>query len=336
MVNFITGATGLAGSYLCRYLTSKGESVFALHRKSSCFDLLGDSYSKINWIEGDLQDTFLLSDICQKVDFVYHLAAKVSYQKKERDLMYASNTLGTQNIVNAALSGNVKKLLYVSSIAALGKNLKSKSSINEQNEPEHWNSQYGHSKYLGELEIWRAQAEGLSTVIINPSVIIGGGYWQQNSGRLFTQIQNGFPYYSNGGTGFVDVRDLVKIMHQLVQSNLKAERFIVSAENRTYKDFFIKLARQLNVKAPHKSPGKNLQQLALFADWFKSVLTSRPRFLTRELINTANTTSIYDNTKLVGALNYTYTPLNETIAETAELFRKSMNDSKNFGYFNYG
>jgi len=335
MINFITGATGLVGSNLCRYLISKGESIFALHRKNSRFDLLSDIYDQINWIEGDLQDTLFLANVCKKAEYVYHVAAKVSYQKKERDLMYACNVLGTQNMVNAALSGKVKKMLYVSSIAALGKKSKSKRSIDEQNEPESWNSQYGHSKYLGELEIWRAQAEGLSTVIINPSVIIGGGYWQQNSGKLFTQIQNGFPYYSKGGTGFVDVRDVVKIMHQLVHSNINAERFVVSAENWTYKDFFVELAGQLNVKEPHKSPGKNMQKLALFADWLKSMLTNQPRFLTQELINTANTTSIYDSGKLVETLNYNYTPLKATIVETAELFNRSMSKHEKFGYFQY-
>lgn len=334
MVNFITGATGLVGSNLCRYLISKGESVFALHRKSSRFDLLSDVYNQINWIEGDLQDTLFLANVCQKVEFIYHVAAKVSYQKKERDLMYSCNVAGTRNIVDAALSSKVKKILYVSSIAALGKTKKPGITISELNDSEYWNSQYGHSKYLGELEVWRAQAEGLSTVIINPSVIIGGGYWQQNSGKLFTQIQNGFPYYSKGGTGFVDVRDVVKIMHQLMHSNIEAERFIVSAENWTYQDFFTELAIQLNTKAPYKSPGKNVQKLALFVDWLKSILTKQPRFLTQELIRTANTTSIYNHTKLVEALNYTFRPLKATLTETAKLFKKSMAEDQSFGILN--
>ena len=285
MTNFVTGATGLVGSNLCRYLISKGENVYALHRKTSRFDLLTDVYKDINWIEGDLQDPLLLSEVCELVDVVYHAAAKVSYQKKEIDLMYACNVEGTRNLVDAALYGEVKKLLYVSSIAALGKLSKPKTIINEQNEPESWNSKYGHSKYLGELEVWRAQAEGLSTVIINPSVIIGGGYWHTNSGKLFRQIKNGFPYYSNGGTGFVDVRDVVKIMHQLMHSTIAENRFVVSAENRAYKDFFYEIAQQLGVKAPSKNPNKFLQKLALIADWCKSTLTKQPRFLTKELLN---------------------------------------------------
>ncbi len=334
MTNLVTGATGLVGSNLCRYLISKGESVYALYRKTSRFDLLDDIYNDVNWIEGDLQDVLLLSALCQSVDVVYHAAAKVSYQKKEIDLMYASNVSGTGNLVDAALYGKVKKLLYVSSIAALGKLLKPKTIINEQNEPESWNSKYGHSKYLGELEVWRAQAEGLSTVVINPSVIIGGGYWNSNSGKLFTQLHKGFPYYSKGSTGFVDVRDVVKIMYQLMHSTIEEKRFVVSAENWTYKDFFREIALQLNVKSPNKSPGKFLQQLALTADWFKSALTNQPRFLTQELIQTANTLSVYDNSKLTDLLSYKYLPLDQTISETADLFRKSKSLGQDFAYFN--
>jgi len=291
MVNLVTGATGLVGSNLCRYLIRKGETVYALHRKSSRFDLLNDVYAQINWIEGDLQDISSLYDICQKTDFVYHVAAKVSYQKNEHNLMYACNVKGTQTVVNAALAGPAKNI------------------IDEQNEPESWNSKYGHSKYLGELEVWRAQAEGMPTVIVNPSVIIGGGYWSENSGKLFTQMHQGFPYYSKGATGFVDVRDVVKIMHQLMHSTIEEERFLVSAENRSYKNLFEAIAQELNVKAPNKSPNKHVLKLALFADWWKSKLTNQPRFLTRELIETANITSKYGNNKLTGLINYNYIPL---------------------------
>jgi len=334
MVNLVTGATGLVGSNLCRYLISKGETVHALYRKSSRFNLLEDIYKYINWIEGDLLNTLQLCTFCENVDFVYHAAAKVSYQKKEADLMYACNVLGTKSLVNAALAGKVKKLVYVSSIAALGKRARTKKVINEQNEQDGWNSKYGHSKYLGELEVWRAQAEGLSTVVINPSVIIGGGYWDENSGKLFTQIQNGFPYYSKGATGFVDVRDVVKIMHHLMHSSIEENRFLVSAENCSYKDLFEAIASQLEVKAPYKSPGKSLQQLALFADWCKSKLTNKPRFLSKELIRTANTNSVYDSTKLSNLLKYNYIPLNQTISETANLFKNSRQSNQKFAYFN--
>lgn len=331
MVNFVTGATGLVGSNLCRYLISQRQTVYALHRKSSRFDLLNDIYAQINWIEGDLQDTSSLSDICLKSDFVYHVAAKVSYQNNEHNLMYACNVHGTQNVVNAALAGRVKKLLYVSSIAALGKKERTKKILDEQNEPESWNSKYGHSKYLGELEVWRGQAEGLSTVIINPSVIIGGGYWNENSGKLFTQIHKGFPYYSKGATGFVDVRDVVNIMYQLMHSSIEEERFLVSAENQSYQNLFERMAQELNVKPPNKSPGKHLLKLVLFADWCRSKLTNQPRFLTRELIQIANATSKYDNKKLIGLLNYRYIPFNQTIADTANLFENKTN--ANCGYF---
>jgi nucleoside-diphosphate-sugar epimerase len=104
--------------------------------------------------------------------------------------------------------------------------------------PETSNSKYGESKYLGEMEVWRAQAEGLPTVIVNPSIILGAGDWNDGSTAIFKNVYDEFPWYATGTTGYVDVRDLVRAMLLLMDSNITAERFIISGHNTSYQDVF--------------------------------------------------------------------------------------------------
>lgn len=333
-MNFITGATGLVGSYLCRYLVAKGEEVLALKRTNSQTDLLGDAVNKVNWIEGDLMDIDCLLEACKQSNKVYHCAAYVSYDPKDKKELFSSNVKGTSNIVNAALENNIEKLLFVSSIAALGK-----PSMNYAlNESAKWedskhHSNYGLTKYQAEQEVWRAQAEGLDVVVINPSVILGGGYWNQNAGKLFQYVDKGSKYYSNGVTGFVDVRDVVKIMHQLINSKLNGERYIVNVSNLTYKSLFEHIAKAINKTAPAKQAPNEIANILSSLDWLKSKLTGSKRFLTKETVLSSKLIANYKNDKIVSALDYTFMPIEETIQETGEVFTKSK--QKGFGLLEF-
>lgn len=329
-MNFVTGATGLVGSYLCRYLIAKKEPVIGLKRKTSKLDLLGDSATKINWVEGDLLDVDFILEATKGCKYLYHCAALVSYQKKMHRSLMQVNVVGTQNIVNAALYNNINKLVHVSSIAALGISVK-KKVIDEQVNADKWNSAYGLSKHLSELEVYRGNAEGLKSVIVNPSVIFGAGYWHKNSGKLFKQADENFPYYSNGSTGYVDVRDVTNIMYQLMHKNIANERFILNAENRSFKNILTEIAVLLNKKPPQILAGKFLQNTALLADYLKSIFTSKERFLTRELIRTANSFKEYDNAKTKNTLNYSFTSIEESIKQVAEIYKQSNRKSSKFG-----
>lgn len=327
---FVTGATGLVGSYLCRYLMEKGEPVTALKRKTSKLDLLANVATKINWIEGDLLDVDLLLDATKNCKQIYHCAALVSYQKKMHQQLIDINVTGTKNIVNAALFNDAKKIVHVSSIAALGTNIKQKI-INEKQNADKWNSAYGLSKHLAELEIFRGIAEGIDSVIINPSVILGAGYWSKNSGKLFTQADNNFRYYSSGSTGYVDVRDVVSIMHQLMHHNITNNRFIVSAQNLIFKVVLTDIAILLNKKPPSILAGSFLQNVALSADYFKSLFGKRERFLSRELIKTAYTTQQYDNAKIKAALPISFIPVEKSLREIASAYKQSKAENAPFG-----
>lgn len=329
-MNLITGATGLVGSYLCKYLIAKGEAVTGLKRKTSKLDLLGETAAKINWIEGDLLDVDLLLSATKDCKYLYHCAALVSYQKKMHDQLMQSNVIGTKNIVNTALYNNVNKIVHVSSIAALGTGFKNKL-IDEHINADKWNSAYGLSKHLSELEIFRGNAEGLKSAIINPSVILGAGYWHKNSGKLFKQVDENFPYYSTGSTGYVDVRDVVDIMYQLMHKNIDNERFIVSAQNCYFKEVLTEIAILINKKPPNILAGKFLQNAALLADYLKSIVTKKERYLTKELIRTANSTQQYSNTKIKDVLNFNFIPIDYSLKEIATVYKQSKDKNISFG-----
>ncbi len=101
------------------------------------------------------------------------------------------------------------------------------------------------------MEVWRGIAEGLEAVIVNPSIIIGANAGFEGSGAIFELVKNGLSFYTDGTTGFVDVQDVAAAMIKLMNrseapaNGESGERFIVSAENYSYKDFFTAVARRL-------------------------------------------------------------------------------------------
>jgi dihydroflavonol-4-reductase len=307
---FVTGATGLLGSCLLKQLVRQHAKIKALYRNEIPY-----TNKNIEWIKGDIFDIILLEEILADVDEVYHCAGKVSFNPKDKKQIFKTNVEGTANIVNACLNTGVKKLLHVSSVAALGR-IRENTTITEEMQwsEETSNSVYGESKYLAELEVWRGIAEGLDAVIVNPTIILGAGDWNKGSSEIFKSIYNEFPYYSEGVTGFVDVEDVATAMILLMQSNIVAERFIISAENISYKQLFDMIAAALNKKPPYKK----ITPLMAAAVWrfeaVKSLLTGKAPFITKETARTALTRVRFDNSKLLKALSpFKYTPLQKSI-----------------------
>lgn len=307
---FITGATGLTGSHLIKELSNRGHSIKALYRAEIPF-----THHNIEWIKGDLFDSELLDETLQNVDEVYHCAAKISYNPKDKNLLFKTNVEGTANIVNACLNNHVKKLLHISSVAALGIN-KDSTPITEAMK---WNDEtsgsvYGKSKYLGEMEVWRGIAEGLNAVIINPSVILGAGDWDKGSSEIFKTVYKEFPYYSDGVAGFVDVKDVVAAMIALMESDIVAERFIVNAGNVTYKDLFTMIAEAFHKRAPYKKVTPLMAAAIWRIEKIKSMFTCKAPFITKETADTALAKLYFDNSRLLKALpGFQYTPIKKSV-----------------------
>lgn len=333
-MNLITGATGLLGSYLAKLLLCKGEKVRAIKRTTSNVSLLGKFAAEIEWIEGDVLDISSLEEAMRGVDKVYHCAAVVSFVPSEINHMMKVNIEGTANVMNAALVSEVSKLIHVSSIAAFGIPANSKVIDETFSDPNinkcFW---YYRSKQYSEREAWRANEEGLNVVIVCPSTILGAGWWDAEPNSLFQEIYNGLKFYTTATNGFVDVRDVTSCMYQLMQSNISGEKFILSAENLSFRDVMWQMADEMKVKRPSLEAGKFLREVAWRTEAIKSLFTKKRPLITKESADLASINFTFSNEKIKRALNLNFKPIKEVIAETAEVFLKSERENKEYGVY---
>lgn len=323
-MNLVTGGTGLVGTYLLRELVKMNKPVKALYRSKQASLLTPEENKKIEWVGGDILDPVLLADAMQDVKKVYHCAAVVSFNPSRRGELFKINVEGTANVVNAALEAGVQKMVHVSSVAAMGR-IRNNQVIDESMywTPETSNSNYGRSKYLAELEVWRGIAEGLEAVIVNPTIIFGAGDWLQGSSKIFKTMYDEFPWYTQGMGGFVDVRDVVRAMILLMEHDIKSERFILSAGNHFYRDVFNNIAKEFGKKPPRKKVTPFIASLVWRLEWLKSTLAKQEPLLTRETARTAQASVQFDNTKFLQHFpEFVYIPIEQSIAETCKEFVK--------------
>ena len=326
MTNLVTGATGLVGMHIVLDLLKKNEIVKATYTKNSSFETIEKLFEfynqksllkKIYWVEMDLEDVSQVYQHIRDVDHVYHCAAIVSFSKKQRVKMHNINVKGTSNIVNACLDNKVKKLGFISSVAAIGR--KGNSSYTEKNS---WvkssdNSNYAISKHKAENEIWRGIQEGLNAVITNPGIIIGPSNWHRSSTSLFKKIYSGLSYFPKGSNGFVDVRDVSRSIIELVNSSISAERYIVVSENLSYQSVFKIIAENLKVKPPNKIATKKLMSIAWRLEAIKCFLTRKNPQITKETVKTSIQKNDYQNEKIIKQLKYKFNSVEKAIINTA-------------------
>lgn len=329
----VTGGTGLVGSHLLYHLTGKGHTVRAIYRKESNIEEVRKLFrfydpqsetllERIQWVEADLSDYFALEDALKQVKQVYHAAAMVSFNPGESDKMLQVNTEGTANLMNACLQCKVEKVCYVSSIASLGKQIDGRQ-VDEMVEwqPDDHRSAYSYSKFRAEMEVWRASKEGIPVVIVNPSVIIGPVNWLRSSGRLFYSLKRGMPFYTNGGTGFVDVRDVAKAVVLLMESDAVNERFILNGENLTFKEFFTLAANEMGKRPPFIKVSKMITEIGWRANLLLCLIAGKAPAITKDTARTAQTISKYSAQKFAGKFDYTFIPVKESIQNAVRWFK---------------
>jgi len=316
---FVTGGAGLVGSALLKQLLQQNEgAIKALYRSSMPLLLTEEEKKRITWIKGDVLDTGLVDDAMKGCRHVYHCAAVVSYHSGRRAQMYKINIEGTANMVNIALENNVEKFVHVSSVAAIGR-IRKGEHVTEKTEwtEETNNSHYGKTKYLSELEVWRAISEGLNAVIVNPSVILGESNWENGSVAIFKKIWEGFPWYTNGGTGFVDAKDVANAMIQLMHSDISAERFLLSNEHLTLQQHITKIANRFGKKPPQRFAKPWMGEIVWRLEAMKAMFSNKEPLLTRETAGTAQSTTFFDSSKIKNALpDFQFTPVDESIERT--------------------
>lgn len=278
--------------------------------------------NKVEWVEGDILDIISLEDAMQGIDTFIHSAAVVSFGAADRKKMYKVNIEGTANVVNVALETGIKKLIYISSVAALGR--KKDSSVVDESakwEDNSSNTHYSITKQKAEIEVWRGFAEGLEGVVLNPATILGYGNWNDGSSAMFKSAYNEFGWYTNGINGFTDVEDVAKATVELMKTEITEERFIVCNDNWSFKKLFDTMADGFGKKKPRREATPFLGAIAWRIEKLKSFFTGEKPLVTKESAKIANTETIFDGSKLLKALpGFTYTPLETSISNACKKY----------------
>ena len=331
---FLTGGTGLIGSYILMMLMQEKKQVRALRRSSSnlstckkifSYYQLSNLFSEIIWCEGDINDIPSLEENMKDCDIVIHAAALVSFQKSDLESLKKINIEGTANVMNVALSYNYKRCIYISSVSTFSRD----SNDLEVNEESYFRSDknvsnYAFSKYYAEQEVWRASSEGLDVIILNPSIVLGPGNWDKGSSKIFQRIYNGLKFYSTGSSGYIDVYDVAKITMLFLENKIKNERFLLNGTNISYKNAFNKIADEFGVKRATIKVTPFLKELAWRLDSIKSFVTGRPSLLTKETANSAMKNVSYSSSKVKKTLDYEFIPFDVTIKKYCSFFKNEL------------
>ena len=321
----VTGASGFLGQHLVRYLSAHGKQVRALYHTHPPTPEL-KSLPGVEWICCDLLDIYDVEDAMKGIIEVYHCAAIVSFDSRQKEKMLHFNPESTANLINQAIVQGIRKFVHISSVAALGRTGEAKE-INEEAEWEEskYNSAYALSKFIAETEIWRGIGEGLNAVIVNPGVILGPGNGRDLSTQLMKIVHREFPFYSKGVTSWVDVSDVVKAITMLMVSDVAAERFIISGGNHSYMEIFTLMACALDKKPPRFAVNSFMAAIGWRLSVLQSALLGTKPLITRETANNANTMSFYNNQKLLNTFpDFSYTTLPDSINLMAQSFQHSL------------
>ncbi len=329
----------MVGSHLLYHLSRDHAEVRAIHRRSGdlnavkrVFSYYGEDqvalFERIRWVEADLLDLAALEKAFENVTRVYHCAALISFDSSDYQKMRKVNIEGTTNVVNLCIDGQVDKLCFVSSVAAI----ENKAEHEIMDESDNWSgtaekSGYAITKYGAEMEVWRASQEGVPVVIVNPGVILGSGQWDKGSGTLFKRVDNGLPFYTTGITGFVDVLDVVRIMIDLMNSEISNERFVVVSENLSYQEVLNGIADAMKRKRPKIRITRWLAELIWRFEYLKSKITLAPPLLTKHTARSSISIHPYSSRKVMDILNYRFNPVGHCISRVAEKYIKDKSGS---------
>ncbi len=308
----ITGITGLFGSYLAKEFAALGE-IHGFHRAGSSTKLLDDASFPIHWHEGNVTDVEALEGALEGIDLVIHSAGIVSFDSRDEDLLYKVNVLGTASVVNAMLGVGVKKLVHISSVSAIGRS----PEVNEIDENFKWqdsplNTDYAVSKYLGELEAWRGEQEGLDLIVVNPSVLLGRIEDDRSSTDIYHYVLEENSYYPQGSLNYIDVRDAAKLTRALVEKKVWGERFILNKESIPYQDFFSRMAAAFNKKAPRRLIHPFMLEIVVLANSVLRKLGLSKSPLNKKTAMISHQKTAFSNLKIARTMDFTYTPLAET------------------------
>lgn len=318
----ITGGTGFVGANLAAALYARGIRPRILHRATSSLQALdGVEFASI---EGDVMgDRSQLTAAMQGCEWVFHVAAVADYWRQEADRVYRVNVEGTQNVLAAAQAAGVRRLVYTSSLAALG----IPAAGRLLTEAAQFNLPpaafpYGHSKHVAEGYVRAANSAAMTTVIVNPTVILGPRDVNQISGSIITEAARGkLTFLLPGGVNFVAVEDVVAGHIAAAEKGQPGERYILGGENLTYRQAIPIICRIVGRPTPRLAiPGWAIPLAAWGVEGARLVLGNRVP-LDASQVRLARALVYADVSKARRALDLPHTPFAAMVQRTYDWYR---------------
>jgi dihydroflavonol-4-reductase len=318
----ITGAGGHVGNVLCRALENKGFNlkILLLENKKMPIDLEAEV------VVGNILDKRVLLELISGCDVVYHLAAKIAIDNKERDEVFEVNIQGTKNVIEVCLEQKVKRLIYTSTVHSL-KSSGPDELLDENNRLNPGSKMaYEASKAEAELLILGAVINGLDAVILNPSAIIGPFDFQPSYlGQALIKIyQNKLPMLVSGGYDFVDVRDVVDAALNAATQGRSGERYILSGEWLSLKQLSETIGRVCSRKTPSFMAPMFLAKIGLpFIHAWAKLSGQHPLYTADSLEILIQSNKNMSNKKAKKELGYNPRPIEQTLKDTLEWFKEN-------------
>lgn len=320
----VTGANGFLGSWLTRTLVQKGHEVYALVRAQS--DLSELEGVACSYVYGDITDLDSLYKSFAGIDTVFHTAGLIAYKKADRAKMEKVNVFGTENVIDACLTKNVRKLVYISSVVAVGAGFNPQQILDETSPYNVGTLDLGYfeTKRAAEKLVLEAHKnKNLDCVILCPSTIYGEGDAKKGSRKTQVKVAQGkFGFYTSGGVSIVAVEDAVEGVLSAWEKGRSGQRYILSGDNITIKDLFTIIAEEAGAPVPTKKiPNFVLFTLGKIGDLMESLGLKGP--VSTENAWTATMYHWFDNSKAKKELGFRPRPAREALRNSVSWMKKN-------------
>lgn len=322
---FITGGNGLLGSHILDlFLRSTDWKIKAFKRSESDLSLVPKS-DRITWVEGDLMDTPWLIEEMKSCHCCLHAAGMLSVSRHNKSALKVANVKNTGSVVNAALEAGIERFLHISSVASLGREHEEVIDEKEYYEDHPANTNYSDTKHLGDLEVFRGEAEGLNVSLLRPSLILGSGHWKNGSDGVIKKAFAGVPFYPLGGTGVVDVRDVARLCLKMLKAKDFNFDLIANGHNVTFLQLQKALAIGLNRPAPRFKLRHWMIPLIAWTEKVRMWLIGKKSVVSRQSLYRSQRTYFYNNRLSKESLDMEYRPFKQTIEDCCEAYLKFRN-----------
>lgn len=319
----VTGANGFLGSWVTRALVQDGHEVHALVRKNSDLSELNGVSCRL--VQGDVTDIPSLLESFKGMDAVFHLAGVIAYKKSQRAMMDKVNVQGTANVVSVCREYKVPRLVYLSSVVAVGAGFTSQDVLNEKSayNVHELNLGYFETKHEAEKIVKAACDKGeINAVILNPSTIYGAGDAKKGSRKMQLKVAKGkLKFYTSGGVNVVAVEDVVQGILSAWKNGRNGERYILAGENLLIKDLFGLIAEAAGVTPPSlQLPDGVLHAVGALGDCLEKMGLKGP--LSRENAYTATMYHWFDSAKAQKELQFRPRPAKEAIQNSVRWIKE--------------